>query len=83
MPFRTDNVHVAATSRSYKGKVYHTRLIRRALAGEKLLPASQAFLVERDLPHGHVQAALGVMRRLGLDTLLASKSSRQRDLPSP
>ena len=55
-------------------------LIRRSLGGEKFLPASQAFLVERNLPHGHVQAVLGSMYRLGLDTLLASKPSRQRDL---
>jgi transposase len=100
---------VATTSRTYKGKLYQSHLlrrtfrlgsqvqhetlgnishlppdlidlIRRSLAGEKFLPASQAFVVERNLPHGHVQAVLGAMHRLGLDTLLASKPSRQRDL---
>jgi transposase len=109
MPSRTGKVHVATTSRTYKGKLYQTHLlrrtfrvgsqvqhetlgnishlpphlidlIRRSLGGEKFLPASQAFLVERNLPHGHVQAVLGSMYRLGLDTLLASKPSRQRDL---
>jgi hypothetical protein len=109
MPSRTGKVHVATTSRSYKGKLYQSHLlrrtfrvgaqvqhetlgnishlppdlidlIRRSLGGEKFLPASQAFLVERNLPHGHVQAVLGSMYRLGLDTLLASKPSRQRDL---
>lgn len=109
MPSRTGRVHVATTSRTYKGKLYQSHLlrrtfrvgsqvqhetlgnishlppdlidlIRRSLAGEKFLPASQAFLVERNLPHGHVQAVLGAMHRLGLDTLLASKPSRQRDL---
>ncbi len=109
MPSRIGKVHVATTSRTYKGKLYQTHLlrrtfrvgsqvqhetlgnishlppdliglIRRSLAGEKFLPASQAFLVERNLPHGHVQAVLGSMDRLGLDTLLASKPSRQRDL---
>ena len=55
-------------------------LIRRSLAGERFLPASQAFIVERNLPHGHVQAVLGTLRRLGLDSLLASQPSRQRDL---
>src|SRR5450756_394389 len=102
MPSRTGKVHVATTSRTYKGKLYQSHLlrrtfrvgsqvkhetlgnishlppdlidlIRRSLGGEKFLPASQAFLVERNLPHGHVQAILGCMRRLGLDTLLASK----------
>jgi len=100
---------VATTSRTYKGKLYHTHLlrrtfrvgaqvkhetlgnishlppdlielIRRALGGEKFLPTTQAFAVERNLPHGHVQAVLGSMRRLGLDSLLASQPSRQRDL---
>ncbi len=109
MPSRTGKVHVATTSRTYKGKLYQSHLlrrtfrvgfqvkhetlgnishlppdlidlIRRSLGGEKFLPASQAFLVERNLPHGHVQAILGSLRRLGLDTLLASKPSRQRDL---
>jgi transposase len=55
-------------------------IIRRCLAGEKFLPASDAFLVQRNLPHGHVQAVLGAMRRLGLDSLLASKPCAQRDL---
>ena len=55
-------------------------IIRRCLAGEKFLPASDAFLVQRNLPHGHVQAVLGTMRRLGLDSLLASKPCAQRDL---
>lgn len=55
-------------------------LIRRSLAGEKFLPASDAFLVERNLPHGHVQAVLGTMRFLGLESMLASKPCRQRDL---
>jgi transposase len=109
MPSRTGSVHVATTSRTYKGKLYQTHLlrrtfrvgpqvkhetlgnishlppdlielIRRALAGEKFLPATQTFVVERNLPHGHVQAVLGSLRRLGLDSLLASQPSRQRDL---
>lgn len=109
MPSRTGSVHVATTSRRYKGKLYQTHLlrrtfrvgaqvkhqtlgnishlpphlielIRRALAGEKFLPATQAFVVERNLPHGHVQAVLGTVRHLGLDSLLASQPSRPRDL---
>ena len=109
MPSRTGPVHVATTTRHYKGKVYQSHflrrsfrvgarvlhetlgnlshlpahlidIIRRSLAGEKFLPASDAFLVQRNLPHGHVQAVLGTMRRLGLDSLLASKPCAQRDL---
>lgn len=109
MPSRNGRVHVATTSRTYKGKVYQSHLlrrtfrvgtqvkhetlgnishlpaeiidlIRRSLAGEKFLPASQAFLVDRNLPHGHIQAVLGTMHRLGLDSLLASKPCRERNL---
>lgn len=109
MPSRTGRVHVATTTRNYKGKLYQSHLlrrtfrvgaqvkhetlgnishlpaqiidlIRRSLAGEKFLPASEAFLVDRNLPHGHVQAVLGTIRLLGLDSMLSSKPSRQRDL---
>jgi transposase len=55
-------------------------LIRRSLAGETFLLASQAFRIERSLPHGHVQAVLGSLRKLGLDSLIATKPCRERDL---
>ena len=55
-------------------------IIRRSLAGESFVPASQTFLIERSRPHGHVQAVLGTLRQLGLDRWIASQRSRQRDL---
>ena len=55
-------------------------IIRRSLAGESFVPASQTFLIERSRPHGHVQAVLGTLRQLGLDRGIASQRSRQRDL---
>lgn len=55
-------------------------IIRRSLAGESFVPASETFLIERSRPHGHVEAVLGTLRRLGLDRLIASRRSRQRDL---
>lgn len=55
-------------------------LVRRSLAGEVFLPARSAFQIDHSLPHGHVQAVLGSIRRLGLDALLSSKPCRQRDL---
>ncbi len=39
-----------------------------------------AFEIQRSLPHGHVAAALGTLRLLGLDRLIASRPSRERDL---
>ena len=55
-------------------------IIKPALRGQKLLPAEQAFAIERSKPHGHVKAILGTIRKLGLDTIIAAKRSRQRDL---
>ena len=54
--------------------------LKRALRGEKLVPADQAFAIERSIPHGHVKAVLGTIRQIGLDTIIASRRSRQRDL---
>ena len=41
---------------------------------------SDTFEIVRSLPHGHVAATLGTLRRLELDSILARKGSRQRDL---
>ena len=54
--------------------------LRQVLRGDVLVPAEGTFAVERSLPHGHVEAVLGMMRKIGMDTLLASRSCRQRDL---
>jgi len=53
---------------------------RRLLRDEKLLPVTQAFRIEESLPHGHVEAVLGTIRKIGLDYLIASRPSRHRDL---
>jgi transposase len=54
--------------------------LRLALRGVELVPKQEFFSVERSLPHGHVEAVLGMMRKLGMDTLLASRRCRERDL---
>jgi len=54
--------------------------IERSLRGERLVPAGEALRIVRSLPHGHVAAVLGTLRRLGLETLLDRRPSRQRDL---
>jgi transposase len=53
---------------------------RLLLRGERLVPASELFRVERTLPHGHVEAILRMIEKLGLDTVIASKRCRERDL---
>jgi transposase len=55
-------------------------LIRRSLQGETFVPAADTFRITRSLPHGHVAAVLTMIRKLTLEDLIASESSRRRDL---
>jgi hypothetical protein len=55
------------------------QLIRRVLRGERLLSAEASLEVERTRPYGHVAAVLGTVHRLGLDRLLGTKPSPERD----
>jgi hypothetical protein len=54
--------------------------IERSLRGERLVSAGAAFRIRRSLAHGHVAAVLGLVRSLGLETLLDRRPSRRRDL---
>jgi len=58
----------------------HVENLRRMLRGEKLVSLETVFSIQRSLPHGHVEAVLEMIRRLGLERLIASKRSRERDL---
>lgn len=53
---------------------------RMALRGVLMVPKEGFFHIERSIPHGHVQAVLGIMRHLGMDRLLSSRPCRKRDL---
>ena len=79
----------------HQGKVKHRTLAnltdwpRPILAGLRLLLkghppsatlSSESFRITRSLPHGHVEAVLRVVRTLGLDRLLGSKLSPERNL---
>jgi hypothetical protein len=109
MPARRGGVHVATTSRVYKGKTYVTHLLRRSirrgktvthetlgnlshlpehvidiikrsLKGETFVPATEVFRITATRAHGHVEAVLTMIRKLGLEEVIASKRSRERDL---
>lgn len=57
--------------------------LRQALAGSPpspALPLPDSFTISRSLPHGHVAAVLGLVRKLQLDTLLGPADSRPRNL---
>lgn len=58
--------------------------LRAVLKGELSLRATGAvgpppFDIVRTRPHGHVVAALGTLRRIGLDTLLAARRTPERE----
>jgi hypothetical protein len=54
--------------------------LRAALRGDKMVPAGEGMEIVRALPHGHVAAAFGAARRIGLDELLPDGPERQRNL---
>jgi len=55
--------------------------LRALLKGGTVLPPGQeAIIIKRSLPHGHVAAVLGTLRRIGLDRLLGPAGNRCRDL---
>ena len=54
--------------------------LRLLLKGEPMVSAREAFVVERTVPHGHVEAVVGTIKRLGLDSIIYAKRCRERDL---
>ena len=59
----------------------HVEGLRGVLKGGTVIPAGQdALTVTRSLPHGHVLAALGTARKIGLDRILGPDGNRCRDL---
>ena len=54
--------------------------IRRVLKGKKLVQPEEHFTILRSRPHGHVDAALRTIRRLGLGKLITSRPCKERDL---
>ena len=53
---------------------------RKILRGAVAVYPRDVFSIERSLPHGHVKAILGMILKLGLDNIIASKPCRERDL---
>jgi hypothetical protein len=59
----------------------HVEGLRGVLRGGTVIaPDRDAFTVTRSLPHGHVAAAVGTARKIGLDTLIGPHGNRCRDL---
>lgn len=56
-------------------------MLRAVLKGGIVITdLESSFRTIRTMPHGHVAAVLGTIRKLGLDRLISSRSSRQRKL---
>jgi len=55
-------------------------MLKLVFAGKKVVPAGASGQAVSTLPCGHVRAVLGVMQKLGIPELLASRDSRQRSL---
>src|SRR5260370_4019574 len=54
-------------------------LVRRALRGETFVPLTERLEVLGSRPHGHVQASRVDMQRLGIESLIGSRPSPERD----
>ena len=53
--------------------------LRRVLKNEPLVHPNQLFLIERSLPHGHVELLLEAIRQLKLPALIDPRPSPKRD----
>ena len=92
IPNRNSNPAVLLREGRREGK----RIVKKTLANLSHLPMEQVvalrevlagnlqcvskLAIERSLPHGHVHMVLGMMRKLGIDSLLGSRRCRERDL---
>jgi transposase len=54
--------------------------LRRVLHDEPLVRPDDVFSTRKTLPHGHVEAILLAIRKLGLDAMLSAKRCVERDL---
>jgi transposase len=90
---RTYVSHLLRQSYRQDGKVKHRTLanlshlpeplidlVRRSLQGEVFTSVNESIRTVHSKPHGHVEAILTTCRNIGLESLLASKPSRQRSL---
>ena len=55
-------------------------VIRRRLAGDPLPADERGFRIVRSLPHGHVAAVLGTLKKIGLEGVISSKPCREAEL---
>lgn len=59
---------------------HKVKAFRALLKGKTLVETNEAFTIEKSTPHGHVEAVLGTIKNLKLDTIISSKPCRERNL---
>ena len=50
------------------------------LKGEKLISPKNDFKIIKSRPYGHIAAVLGTIRNIGLENIIASRRTRERDI---
>jgi transposase len=54
--------------------------LQKLLKGAAAVYPGEIFTINKSLPHGHVEAILGIVKQIGLDIIIGAKPSRKRDL---
>ena len=74
---KVDKITIANISHWPKEKI---EALKKVLKNEDLVRRQDIFKIERSLPHGHVKAVLGTLRKIGLEQMISSKRCAERDL---
>src|SRR5260370_1319929 len=74
---KTRKCTLASLSHRPKEKI---ETLRRLLRDEPLVSPQDLLATRKTLPHGHVEALLLAIRKLGLDAMISAKPCRDRDL---
>jgi transposase len=54
--------------------------LKATLKGEKLVSPQNDFKIFKSRPYGNIAAVLGTIRKIGLENIIASKRTRERDI---
>ncbi len=54
--------------------------LKAILKGENLISPKNDFKIIKSRPYGHIAAVLGTIRNIGLESIIASKRTRERDI---
>ena len=54
--------------------------LKAILKGEQLISPKNDFKIIKSRPYGHIAAVLGTIRNIGLENIIASKRTRERDI---